>query len=64
MVIDKKLVELKKQLQETGKFMMGNDLASGNSRNIKPGLNDKRRKLLKFCGLIAVGNTKASLTTS
>ncbi|MFJ5759831.1 class II aldolase/adducin family protein [Neobacillus sp. NPDC093182] len=34
MVIDKKLLELKKQLQETGKFMMEYDLAWGNSGNI------------------------------
>ncbi|PAE42873.1 class II aldolase/adducin family protein [Bacillus sp. 7884-1] len=34
MVIDKKLLELKKQLQETGKFMMEYELAWGNSGNI------------------------------
>jgi 3-dehydro-4-phosphotetronate decarboxylase len=34
MVIDMKLLELKKQLQETGKFMMEYDLAWGNSGNI------------------------------
>lgn len=40
MVIDKKLLELKKQLQETGKFMMENDLAWGNSGNISAKTED------------------------